>query len=116
METNHTDGSPPMRPGERPLLVFISSVIPELTRERAEVVEVLDRYELFLPWAFEFTPGSSEPVDCSYLSKVREADIVIWLAGVDTTEPVRNEIREALASNKRLWAIKLPAKERTQAT
>lgn len=43
---------------------------------------------------------------------VREADIVIWLVSEDATIPVCNEIREALSSNRRLWVVKLPTKQR----
>ncbi|OIQ10581.1 DUF4062 domain-containing protein [Neomoorella thermoacetica] len=108
--------SPLMRPGERPLVVFVSSVMAELEKERQEIVRILNNFPPFSAWAFEFTPGSSEPVDSTYLRKVREADIVIWLIGAETTEPVRNEIQEALASNRRLWAVKLPVEDRSQAT
>lgn len=105
-----------MQPGENPLLVFISSVISEFEREREEIVKIFKDYRPFRAWVFEFTPGSSEPVDSAYLRKVREADFVIWLIGEETTEPVRNEVREALAANRRLLAIKFPAKRRSEAT
>jgi hypothetical protein len=50
------------------------------------------------PWAFEYTPASSEPADNAYLRHVRDADIVIWLAGAEVSQPVINEVREALAT------------------
>ncbi|MDK2789377.1 MAG: hypothetical protein PWP07_2622 [Epulopiscium sp.] len=120
IEQQFNSGEPLMKEGELPLLVFISSVISELKKEREEVLKIFRTYPsvspMFYPWVFEYTPGSSWPLDYSYLSKVREADIVIWLVGAETTEPVRNEIREAIASNRRLLVVLLPVRERTQAT
>lgn len=110
------DSHAPMQPGENPLLVFVSSMISEFEREREEIAKILKDLRPFRAWVFEFTPGSSEPVERTYLRKVREADFVIWLIGEETTEPVRNEVQEALAANRRLLAIKFPAKRRTEAT
>lgn len=89
---------------------------PELDWARQETLHTLDHVRFLTRWAFEFTPGSSEPVDDSYLRKVREADVVIWLVGEETTEPVRKEIREALASDRRLWVVKLRAERRDETT
>lgn len=68
------------------------------------------------PWAFEYTPASSEPVDQGYLRKVREADLVIWLASDETTTPVANEIREALASDRRLLIFRLAESAESETT
>jgi hypothetical protein len=103
--------------GERPLLAFVSSVMrPEIQWARDAAVEALTKNPTLLAWAFEYTPASSEAADASYLSKVREADVVVWLVGAITTPPVRDEIAEALAANKRIWAITLPADERDEPT
>ncbi len=96
-------------PGEQPLLVFISSVITtELEPIRDRVISSIQQFNEFIPWTFEHTPASSEPVDQGYLRKVREADFVIWLIGEETTIPVENEVREAIANNRSLLAFKLP--------
>jgi hypothetical protein len=103
--------------GERPLLAFVSSVMrPEIQWARDAAVEGLTKNPTLIPWAFEYTPASSKAADVSYLSKVRNADVVVWLVGDTTTPPVRDEIAEALAANKRIWAITLPADERDELT
>jgi hypothetical protein len=108
---------PEIRAGERPLLAFVCGVMrPEVQWARDVAVEALTKSPILVPWAFEYAPASSEPAQASYLSKVREADVVIWLVGKTTTSPVRDEIAEALAANRRIWAILLPAEERDEAT
>lgn len=103
--------------GERPLLAFVSSVMqPEIQWARDAAVEALTKNPTLIAWAFEYTPASSEAADASYLSKVREADVVVWLVGAITTPPVRDEIAEALAADKRISAITLPADERDELT
>ena len=98
---------------ENDLLVFISSrMSTEMKRAREIAVEAIESVEFGRPWAFEFSPASSESVDDSYLRKVREADFVVWLAGQETTQPVIKEINEAIASGRRLLAFKLPSNER----
>lgn len=96
---------------------FISSVMaPELEPIRAEVIAALDHASNIVPWAFETSPASSEPVVEGYLRKVREAAFVIWLAGESTTNPVEAEIGEALAANRRLLVFVLPTQHREQRT
>jgi len=95
--------------GEQPLVLFISSVMTDdLSPVRKNIVKNVNRNKGFIPWAFEFTPASSEDVEEGYLRKVRESDFVIWLAGKSTTKPVEKEIREALFHNKRILVFKLP--------
>ena len=79
-------GGPPtgvgitVQPGERPIKAFVSSVMgPEFDEARNETVRALDEIPLIARWAFEFTPGGSEPVDKAYLRHVRDADFVVWL-------------------------------------
>lgn len=104
-------------PGEQPLLVFISSVMrPELAAAREMARETFGRAPFLNPWAFEFTPASSEPVDQGYLRKVREADFVVWLVGREVTQPVQNEIREALGADRRLLVFLLPTDPRDPGT
>lgn len=89
---------------------------PELAWARTTTVETLSNGPTLVPWAFEYTPASSDAADATYLAKVREADFCIWLVGEVTTEPVRNEVAEALAADTRIWAITLPAATRDDVT
>lgn len=103
--------------GELPLSVFVSSVMDEeMIQARKDTLEALSVYSYIQPWLFEFVPGSSEPLREGYLRKVRESDLVIWLCGKTTTEPVSREIHEALQNNRRLIFIRLPAQERDELT
>ena len=109
--------SPDKVAGEFPLRVFISSVMDdELAPVRASVVEAIGRARYLKPWAFEYTPASSESTPDNYLNKVAESDFVIWLAGSRTTQPVADEIRTALRSDRRLLVLRLPADERDKET
>ena len=97
-----------LRAGELPLQVFVSSVMDEeLGQARQELRRAFAPTSFLEPWLFEFTPPSSEPVDDSYLEKVRTADWVIWITGSVTTEPVRGEIEEALRCNRRIIVLRL---------
>jgi len=88
-------------------MIFISSVMgDELKSARESLVEYLDQRGGVVPWAFEFTPASSEDVDEAYLRKVRESDFVVWLVGERTSEPVINEIKEAISYERRLLVFK----------
>src|SRR3989442_1327444 len=108
-----TCGAPSIAPGERPLLVFISSVMnDELRWAREETIRVFTGTDIASVWAFERTPGSSEPLTETYLRKVRESDLFIWLVGEVTTEPVACEVREALESARSFLVVKLPASRR----
>lgn len=117
MSSAHNAASPPLRPGEPPLLAFVSSVmVEELQPARDRVVHVLDDAPFLLPWAFEYTPASSEDLDWSYLEKVRRAAFVFWLVGASTTDPVEREIQEAVSANRRLIIMLLPAESRDERT
>jgi hypothetical protein len=108
---------PALRPGEPPISVFVSSVMSaDMQSVRDAAVRALDRPNFSVAWAFEHTPASSDPVDLSYLRKVREADIVVWLVGATTTQPVVNEIGEAIASDRRLWVVRLAVEHRDSDT
>jgi hypothetical protein len=89
---------------------------PELEPIRTEVIAALDHANNIVPWAFEASPASAEPVVEGYLRQVREAAFVIWLAGESTTDPVEAEIGEALAANRRLLVFVLPTQHREQRT
>lgn len=104
-------------PGEQPLVVFVSSVMhPTLEWARETTKNTFGRATFLMPWLFEFTPGSSEPIEDGYLRKVREADFVVWLVGEETTVAVQKEIREAVAASRRLLVVKLPTEKRSTVT
>jgi len=104
-------------PGEHPLRVFVCSTIdPQLERARELTREAIGKAPYLAPWLFEYTPASSEDLLGSYLDKVRQSDLVIWLVGDDTTDPVRQEVEAALASGRRLLVFRLPSSERTSST
>jgi len=108
---------PNITPGESPLVVFVSSVMNnEMADVRREALEALQTYPYIQPWLFEHVPGSSEPTREGYLRRVRESDLVIWLCGSTTTEPVRDEIHEAISHNRPIIVIRLPAQNRDQLT
>ena len=98
---------------ENDLLVFISSKMnEEMERPREIAVAAINSVAVVRPWAFEYSPASSESADDSYLLKVQEADFVVWLVGQETTQPVIREINEAMTFGRRLLVFKLPAEER----
>ncbi len=102
---------------ETSLLVFISSVMrPELESARNHAREAFLELGFTRPWAFEFTPTSSEPPDESYLRKVQESDFVVWLIGDTTTQPVTSEINTCITSGCRLIAVQLPCDARDDNT
>ena len=102
---------------EPDLLVFISSVMDdELNPARNSAAATIQEMDFGRPWAFEYTPASSEAASDAYLRKVQEADFVIWLVGSRTTLPVVNEVHRCLATQGRLLIFKLPAGERDEET
>lgn len=86
-----------------------------LNGARQVAVDTLDATPFLSAWAFEFTPPSPEPADDTYLRHVREADFVIWLAGREVSQPVVNEVREALAVRQKLIIVRYGTEERTGA-
>lgn len=101
------------RPAETPLLAFISSVMDDdLQPYRDSVVEDLNSSRFLQPWAFEYTPASSEPLDESYLRHVRDAHFVIWIVDGKTSNPVKREVSEAITHRRRLLVFRLPRKSR----
>ena len=102
---------------ENNLLVFISSRMnSEMEPARKIAVEAVKRVEFGRPWAFEYTPASPETAEATYLRKIREADFVVWLVGSETTQPVVDEVNEAVAFARRLLVFKLPAEQRDSQT
>ena len=98
---------------EDDLLVFISSrMSDDMEPARKIAVEAIEQIEIGRPWAFGFTPASAETAEDTYLRKVRESDFVVWLVGAETTQPVVDEVNEAISSDRKLLVFKLPAEQR----
>jgi hypothetical protein len=95
----------PIEPSEPPLIVFISSLIDKMMSERDTVDRAIRSIPIIRPWRFERTPASSQPVEESYLSKVRECDLFIILLAHDYSEAVAREYQIAVESNKPVLAF-----------
>lgn len=109
--------TPQLYPAELPLRVFISSVMDdEMSPWRDEAHLALSDTKYMWPWTFEYTPASSEATDKNYLRHVREADAVLWLVGSKTTQPVVNEIHEALTNDRPLIVLRLKTATPDQTT
>lgn len=80
--TPHTSPIPVVKSGEQPLSVFVSSVMgADMQWAWDAVGATLDRAPYLSRWLFEYTPASSDAADNRYLSKVREAAVVIGIKG-----------------------------------
>jgi len=90
---------------EPPLLVFVSSVIRGMEKERQAVDQAVRSISITRPWRFEATPASTEDVVESYLSKVQGCDIFILLIGDTDSDAVRREYQTALDANKPVLAF-----------
>ena len=101
---------------ESDLLVFISSVTDELKLSRQAARDAVLALPFTRPWLFEDSPASSESPSALYLRKVKEADIVIWLIGSETSKPVVNEIGVCMSVGHPLLAFKLPFENRDDKT
>src|SRR5947199_9310474 len=97
--------SPPIQQSEPPLVVFISSLIDKMMSER----DAVDRAVISIPitrrWRFEYATASSQPLEDSYLSKVRDCDIFIVLLGHEYSEAVAREHQTAVENNKPVLAF-----------
>jgi hypothetical protein len=93
--------------GESPVAVFVSSVMrPELETPRTSAHSAILRLG-WVPWLFEATPPSPDGAVETYLRKVRECDVFVWLTNGVTTQPVADEVREALAWNRPIICVRL---------
>ena len=102
---------------ESDLLVFISSVMTdELKWAREEAVRTFKSFHFTQPWAFEFTPASSETPDDAYLRKACDADFMVWLVGSRTSQAVVREVNARMATGRRLLVFQLPTPRRDAAT
>ncbi|MBM3190536.1 MAG: DUF4062 domain-containing protein, partial [Chloroflexi bacterium] len=89
---------------EAPLVVFISSVICGMEADREAARQAVASTTLSRPWAFEFTPPSSLPLDESYLSYARTCDIFVLLAGERESDAVTRELRTAIKHRRPILA------------
>jgi len=95
-----------LAPGsEPPLLVFISSLIGELSQERQVLQQAITSFGITKPWIFEYTPASSELIIQSYIEKVRQCDFFIILIDENISNAVENEFNEAIANQKPILAL-----------
>ena len=85
-------------PSEDLLMVFISSrqdpKDPEMSRARELAIKEVTNYPGMKVWAFEDTPASSEVARDRYIRNAEKADLVIWLIGSSTTDPIRTLARK----------------------
>ena len=102
---------------ETPLFAFVSSRISPQTRwARKVTAEVLQQSGQFEPWLFEDAPASSEILVDSYLTKVRKADLVIWLVEEETTKAVRDEISTAIEAARSVLMFRITSPPSDSAT
>ncbi|MXZ23516.1 MAG: DUF4062 domain-containing protein, partial [Caldilineaceae bacterium SB0665_bin_21] len=101
---------------ENHLLVFVSSVTENLRALRQEIKKAITEFPVTEPWLFEDMPASTESPSDLYLRKVKEADLVIWLVGDETTQPVADEIHTCMIAGVRLLAFLLCMDNRCQTT
>jgi len=87
-------------PSESPLVVFVSSAISGMQRERQVVREASCFPDLTRPWLFEYTSASALPLEASYLSKVEQCDLFVLLLDGRASEAVRLEYSTALQCKK----------------
>lgn len=95
------------RSGEPPLSAFLSSILNDEYLWARQAAEEVLCSKGWTPWAFERTPAGSEELEEGYLRKVREADVVVWLCGRETTLPVAKEIRTAIDHNRRILILRI---------
>ena len=106
-----------IRSSEDPLSVFISSMQDdELSRARALAIETVGSYSGMKVWAFEDAPASSEAARDRYIRNAGSADLVIWLIGSTTSDPVVEEVDACLAAGGRPLPFLLPAQHRDSQT
>jgi hypothetical protein len=86
----------------------------ELKWARAEVRSVFPETPFISAWVFEESSASPEAPADICLQHVRDSDLVILLVGGDTSDAVRQEVHEAIASEIPLLAFLFPADERSR--
>jgi hypothetical protein len=99
-----------------PLSVFVSSVMNDEMRSARDVCfEVLSQ-DRHAPYLFERTPASPDTAEHAFLDALKNADVIVWLVGSTTTDPVRLEVEAAREAGKHLLVYVFAAPVRDQAT
>lgn len=75
----------------RPLIVFISLIPDELEAEREAIKDTLEAISLTRPWAFEYTPASSE---------ARKCDIFVLIVAQHIPRSIKKEYGLAVMYDK----------------
>jgi hypothetical protein len=95
------------------LVVFVSSVMnDEMEPAREACFKLLQEDRYCSPYLFERTPASADPPERAYLAALDAADIVVWLVGSTTSDPVRLEVERATETTKPLLVFLLEAAAR----
>jgi len=96
---------------EPPLLVFVSSLIGELSAERQALRQTIIGLGITRPWIFEFTPATAQLLEESYLDKVRACDFFVLLIDEDISPAVEKEFETAVQHNRPILAFLKKDKE-----
>jgi hypothetical protein len=64
-------------------------------------------------WRFEDQPASSSSPEEVYLRGVEISDVIVFIAGSDTSEPTAQEISSAIAWGKDILCFRLPSETRS---
>jgi Domain of unknown function (DUF4062) len=89
---------------EAPLLVFVS-YRGSMEAEREIVRSAIASIPIMRSWIFKYAPASSQTIEDSYLSKVRECELFILLLGLEYSEAVANEYHTAVEAGKPILAF-----------
>lgn len=90
---------------EPPLLVFVSSLIGELSAERQMLRQTITGLGITRPWIFEFTPATAQPLEKSYLNNVRTCDLFVLLIDENSSPAVEKEFDTALQHHRPILAF-----------
>jgi len=90
---------------EPPLQVFVSSLISELVEERQALRQAITGLGITKPWIFESTPASTQPLEESYLQKVRTCDFFVLLVNEKLSPAIEREYHEAIHYQRPILAF-----------
>jgi len=99
-----------------PLTVFVSSVMTDEMRPARDVCYQVLSQDRYVPYLFERTPASPDSAEHAFLAALDNADVVVWLVGSTTTDPVRQEVEMARKAGKPLLVYVFPAPRRDEVT
>jgi sec-independent protein translocase protein TatA len=90
---------------EKPLTVFVSSVINELQDERNNIVDAIKSIPITRPWLFEYSPPSSDEVEEVYIDQVKKCDIFVLIVGHSVSDAVIKEYEIAKELKKPILVV-----------